>query len=253
MDDVKRSKIGFAGSLLIHILFLVVLAITGILRCNNIRQDIIEVAFVGGGGGGGNGLLNAEEDSLPQGEKGASLIESMADISEINDIHIEKNITQNIAVDSRHIVERNISKIEHNNGSKNGIGNGNGSGIGSGSGSGSGGGHGSGRGTGSGSGVGSGNGIAINPAVPPRLVSSISPTYPESQRRANITGTTYIRLLIGTDGVVQSADVLESSGSNALDSSAIVACRKWRFTSARDSNGSKVRCYLDIPIRFDLK
>lgn len=122
-----------------------------------------------------------------------------------------------------------------------GHGTGSGSGIGAGSGSGSGGGHGAGHGTGVGDGV--GPGIARNPKVPPRVASTAAPVYPQALRDAGIGGRVVVRGVIGTDGCVESAEVVRSSGNSTLDNNALSAFYKWRFSAAKNDAGQKVRCY----------
>lgn len=122
-----------------------------------------------------------------------------------------------------------------------GHGTGTGSGIGAGSGSGSGGGHGAGHGSGIGDGV--GPGIARNPKVPPRVSSTAAPVYPQALRDAGIGGRVVVRGVIGTDGRVESAEVVRSSGNSTLDNNALSAFYKWRFSAAKNDAGQKVRCY----------
>lgn len=120
-----------------------------------------------------------------------------------------------------------------------GHGTGTGSGIGSGSGSGSG--HGAGHGSGIGDGA--GPGIARNPKVPPRVSSTAAPVYPQALRDAGIGGRVVVRGVIGTDGRVESAEVVRSSGNSTLDNNALSAFYKWRFSAAKNDAGQKVRCY----------
>ena len=72
-------------------------------------------------------------------------------------------------------------------------------------------------------------------------------------RNAGISGTVMLRLLVGTDGLVESVTVLSSSGNVNLDAAATTAIKRWKFTSARNQAGRNVRCYLSIPITFRIK
>lgn len=110
-----------------------------------------------------------------------------------------------------------------------------------GGGGGGGGGHGAGHGTGVGDGV--GPGIARNPKVPPRVASTAAPVYPQALRDAGIGGRVVVRGVIGTDGRVESAEVVRSSGNSTLDNNALSAFYKWRFSAAKNDAGQKVRCY----------
>lgn len=129
----------------------------------------------------------------------------------------------------------------HGTGHGTGSGSGIGAGSGSGSGSGSGGGHGAGHGTGIGDGA--GPGIARNPKVPPRVSSTVAPVYPQALRDAGIGGRVVVRGVVGTDGRVESAEVVRSSGNSTLDNNALSAFYKWRFSAAKNDAGQKVRCY----------
>ena len=52
-----------------------------------------------------------------------------------------------------------------------------------------------------------------------------------------------VRGVIGTDGRVESAEVVRSSGNSTLDNNALSAFYKWRFSAAKNDAGQKVRCY----------
>ncbi|HWI87571.1 MAG TPA: TonB family protein [Sphingomonas sp.] len=65
--------------------------------------------------------------------------------------------------------------------------------------------------------------------------------YPSRELREGITGTVTIATLIGTNGRVQSCEVVKSSGSKALDE---VTCRLYakraHFTPALDADGNPI-------------
>jgi TonB family protein len=54
------------------------------------------------------------------------------------------------------------------------------------------------------------------------------PSYPLSEREQHHTGTVLMKVTIGGDGRVASAQVMRSSGYPALDESAVKAVRLWR-------------------------
>lgn len=247
MDSKKRRNISWGGSVLFHILIVLVIAFTGILHSQQLKEDIVEIAFVGGGGGGGSDISeNVIADEI-SGEEVTPLQE---------EIPVEDAITENTTTAKQSPMQKNITKKQiaagkSSSGRGTGIGSGNGSGIGPGSGSG--GGHGSGHGTGTGSGIGPGNGIASNPAIPPRIIKSVQPVYPIAERNAKIEGTATVRFLINTDGSVEEVIVVASSGNSNLDAAAVNACYKWKFTSARNMSGQNIRCYANMPITFKLR
>ena len=247
MDSKQRRNISWGGSVLFHILIVLVIAFTGILHSQQLKEDIVEIAFVGGGGGGGSDISeNVITDEI-SGEEVTPLQK---------EIPVEDAITENTTIAKQSPMQKNITKKQiaagkSSSGRGTGIGSGNGSGIGPGSGSG--GGHGSGHGTGTGSGIGPGNGIASNPAIPPRIIKSVHPVYPMAERNAKIEGTATVRFLINTDGSVEEVIVVASSGNSNLDAAAVNACYKWKFTSARNMSGQNIRCYANMPITFKVR
>ena len=233
MDSKKRRNISWGGSVLFHILIVLVIAFTGILHSQQLKEDIVEIAFVGGGGGGGSDISeNAITDEI-SGEEVIPLQE---------EIPMEDAITENTTTAKQSPMPKSITKKQTLNGKSS---SGRGTGIGSG--------NGSGNGTGTGSGIGPGNGIASNPAIPPRIIKSVQPVYPIAERNAKIEGTATVRFLINTDGSVEEVIVVTSSGNSNLDAAAVNACYKWKFTSARNMSGQNIRCYANMPITFKLR
>lgn len=248
MDNKKLRKISWGGSVLFHILLVLIIAFTGILHSNKLKEDIVEIAFVGGGGGGGSGNEAAETNTTDIEEAGTETTTPQEAIS-TEDIITEKKITPQQSSEKKSSTDRVSSAVKPSYSRGTGIGNGDGSGTGSGSGSGDG----SGSGHGTGIGSGSGTGTASNPAVPPRIIRSVQPEYPSAERNARIEGTAIVRLLIDTDGSVEEAVIVSSSGNSNLDNAAVNACYKWKFISAKNSVGQKIRCYANLPITFKLR
>ena len=113
-----------------------------------------------------------------------------------------------------------------------------------------------GEGTSTGSGTGNsgeGQGQTGQAVQLPYVTYSTTPPYPQDARKNGIEGTTRIRVLIDESGRVTEASVSGSSGSSSLDQSALQAIYKWRFSPARDANGNKVKCYVNIPVVFRLR
>lgn len=63
-------------------------------------------------------------------------------------------------------------------------------------------------------------------------VSQSAPTYPPDAARRRIEGTVQLRLIVGTDGSVQSARVVDSIPAGVFDKAALDAVRKWKFSPA---------------------
>jgi TonB family protein len=83
----------------------------------------------------------------------------------------------------------------------------------------------------------------------PEVESRVAPGYPEIARRAGVEGTVLIQALVGRDGLVKDARVTKSIPM--LDSAAIEAVRRWRFSPAR-ARGEPVAVWVAVPVRFRL-
>lgn len=228
-----------------------------------VNKGPIEVDLVtmsgGGGGGGGNSDTSMEEEALPKIKAAAATptapppVPTEPDPAAENDVH---EIAQQPDPNASHETATSTSTgtADSNGGSGGGTGGGTGTGNGTGTGSGEGSGSGSGSGGGSGSGYGDGqgDGEGSGETMGPQLLSAPSPAYPESARRANISGTTVVGLTISTDGSVSSAWVVSSSGNGSLDSAAVNAVYSWQFVPAKQ-NGTPVTCNSQVPVTFNLR
>lgn len=227
-------------------------------------REPIEVDLVSdiGGGGGGGGGGNSETEELPKIHEAKATptapppaVPAEADEEAANDVH-EIAQSQDKAAPSPSSSEGSSSASSDGGsgggsggGTGTGDGTGTGSGTGSGSGSGSGGGVGDGNGDGYGSGSGEGSGGGETTGI--QILSAPAPAYPESARRAGISGTTVVGMTVSTDGSVSSAWVESSSGNSTLDSAAVSAVYSWRFVPAKQ-NGTPVTANSRVPITFNL-
>lgn len=227
-------------------------------------REPIEVDLVSdiGGGGGGGGGGNSETEELPKIHEAKATptapppaVPAEADEEAANDVH-EIAQSQDRAAPSPSSSEGSSSASSgtgsgggSGGGTGTGDGTGTGSGTGSGSGSGSGGGVGDGNGDGYGSGSGEGSGGGETTGI--QILSAPAPSYPESARRAGISGTTVVGMTVSTDGSVSSAWVESSSGNSTLDSAAVSAVYSWRFVPAKQ-NGTPVTANSRVPITFNL-
>ncbi len=227
-------------------------------------REPIEVDLVSdiGGGGGGGGGGNSETEELPKIHEAKATptapppaVPAEADEEAANDVH-EIAQSQDRAAPSPSSSEGSSSASSDGGsgggsggGTGTGDGTGTGSGTGSGSGSGSGGGVGDGNGDGYGSGSGDGSGGGETTGI--QILSAPAPSYPESARRAGISGTTVVGMTVSTDGSVSSAWVESSSGNSTLDSAAVSAVYSWRFVPAKQ-NGTPVTANSRVPITFNL-
>ena len=235
-----RQRFGFCGSLIIHFILFVALALSGVFAMQPPAADADTVVFFDAGGGGGGGGDEAVADAADDGE------EQVEDVVEEETITLPDGKIEHKQV-VKHVVKHVPAGAKKGSGSGSGGGHGtghgtgSGSGTGAGSGSGSGGGHGAGHGSGVGDGA--GPGIARNPKVPPRATATSAPYYPPALRDAGVGGRVVVRGVVGIDGRVESAVVVRSSGNSTLDNNALNAFYKWRFSAAKNDAGQKVRCY----------
>lgn len=115
-----------------------------------------------------------------------------------------------------------------------------------------------GKGAGEGQGNGAGSGdrddtAAARPAVPPRLIAGAAPDYPDGLRRQGIEGAVRVRVVVGSDGSVESAAVTSSSGYAEMDAAAVAAVYRYRFSAARNIYDEPVRCAVGQTVRFQLQ
>jgi len=111
-----------------------------------------------------------------------------------------------------------------------------------------------GSGTGGGGGTGgteSSTATAQSGLIIPQPLTAIQAMYPLRARRAGWVGVVKISALVDQAGRVVSAEVVASSGHDALDQSALDAVRQAVFAPAT-TNGVAISCRVIIPIRFQL-
>jgi protein TonB len=86
----------------------------------------------------------------------------------------------------------------------------------------------------------------------PVLIESVEPTYPELAKQAGIEGSVLLRLLIGENGKVISASIIQSDVTPAMEKAAIAAARQFRFKPAQ-KRGRPVRAYMAFPVAFKIQ
>lgn len=112
---------------------------------------------------------------------------------------------------------------------------------------------------GKGDGGGNGDGIPAasdsieSPTVPPSVLSSRAPEYPRAAQSRGTEGTVVVRFLLAKDGGVDDVEIVESSGSAALDRAAMEAAESFTFSPGLDGYGRPVRCYVYQSFTFHLK
>ena len=84
----------------------------------------------------------------------------------------------------------------------------------------------------------------------PRYKTRAKAHYPEMARRAQIEGTVVVKVLVGPDGLVKDAQILQ--GVNPiLDKQALIAARKWTFYPGKQRN-IPVKAWMAVPFNFRL-
>jgi len=84
------------------------------------------------------------------------------------------------------------------------------------------------------------------------VISRSSPRYPKSAQRKKQQGKVMVLVTISPSGKVSLANVTRSSGVSALDSAAVKAARKFRFSPAQNALGQTVSSRKAIPFTFRL-
>lgn len=84
----------------------------------------------------------------------------------------------------------------------------------------------------------------------PRVISRVSPIYPDTMRRAGLNGRVVLFFIVDENGMVKSARVEETSNP-AFSRPALDAVRKWRFRPGI-KDGRKVKTKMRQPMAFSL-
>jgi TonB family protein len=90
------------------------------------------------------------------------------------------------------------------------------------------------------------------PDVTSALVYAPQMGYPSKAKQNNWEGKVWVKALVGIDGKVKEATVLESSGYSILDASALENAKKRRYKPAQ-KGGEPVACFVEIPFTFKLE
>jgi len=73
--------------------------------------------------------------------------------------------------------------------------------------------------------------------------------YPIHMWDQDLEGETLVRVRVDDTGVVDSVEVMASSGYAAFDSAAVSGARRLRFTPARQ-DGERIEVWAQVPVRF---
>lgn len=87
--------------------------------------------------------------------------------------------------------------------------------------------------------------------IPPRVIHSPQPVYPDIAFRAGVEGTVTLHVVIGIDGSVEDVTVAHASPSEIFSEAARKAVLEWRYEPAR-VGGEAVKALCSQTIRFVL-
>ena len=234
--DKKREYRAWLGSLAIHVVIFVIICFTGLFMVVSPPKeqtlDVILYDADAGGGNSGGGIAEIPQPSA----------------SVIDDVVLDKK-----KEDLLPKIEESFTKEPEKVAGTSPNGNGNGYNLSFNSGNGSGSDQ-SGNGNGgNGDGIGNVNNNGKLPAIAPTLIVAPEPVYPESLRHRNVEGQVIIRIVVGIDGSVMSADIESSSCYEEMDQSALNAAWGYRYTAAYNEYGQAVPFQKRIRITFRLK
>jgi TonB family protein len=79
-----------------------------------------------------------------------------------------------------------------------------------------------------------------------------SPSYPAFSRKLGEQGKVLLDVYVNKDGLVEKANINQSSGFSRLDNAALNTVKKWRFVPAK-KNGNIESSWVQVPINFVLE
>lgn len=79
-----------------------------------------------------------------------------------------------------------------------------------------------------------------------------APVYPRLSFKLGEEGLVVVRVLIGTDGRAQDAQVAKSSGFTRLDQAAEATARSWRYVPGK-RGGVPEAMWVNVPIKWEIR
>ena len=102
------------------------------------------------------------------------------------------------------------------------------------------------------SGPASGSPSVVLPSANAAYLHNPPPAYPAMSRRLAEQGRVMVRVLIGSDGLPQKAELQAGSGYDRLDRAALDAVMRWRFVPGRRGDVPETM-WVSVPIVFNLE
>ncbi|MCB1063211.1 MAG: energy transducer TonB [Verrucomicrobiae bacterium] len=88
-------------------------------------------------------------------------------------------------------------------------------------------------------------------AIPPRPLSPVGPSYPSSARKSGKEGTAWVLVVVKSNGSLRSASIHRSTGTRALDASALACVKRWKF-KAGQKDGHAIEASALVKVSFHL-
>ena len=248
MNDRQRYAVGIAAAVLVHLFAAVMLGLFGVKYMEvPFRGEVLQVSLDAGGGNRGGG--GSKGRKAPAAKSSEAKINDAAEPVEMPSEEINEKAAEEKPEPQDRADKKETADTAGMSASDAAAGN---EGMNTqGGGSGSGGGTGDGDGAGTGDGNGSGPGAGV-PITPPTVINKVLPVYPPSAKMKETTGITYVTILVNASGTVDSAYVVQGSGSGILDAAAVDAAYQWTFSPALDKYGVPVPCRITFPVEFRL-
>lgn len=254
-DNCKNERIAISVSLLLHSIVFILIASTGFfLYVGQPQKQVMDVAIYdaeekSGSSGSGSpeseasGTVSNSEIVMNADTKKPSISEYYTEKAQKSEQQEEQQKGNSQAVSSHNDAGSGSS----DKASGQGIGKGEGNKTGNGN-------KGTGNENGSGSGTGNGddNANALRPQIPPQLITAAAVSYPRNLRSEGIEGQVVLKMIVGTDGSVESVSLIASSGYDEMDHAAEAAAYQYRFSPAENSAGDPVPCGVKRTFQFNL-
>lgn len=94
-----------------------------------------------------------------------------------------------------------------------------------------------------------------SPIAPPQFgvayLNNPKPIYPSFAKRTGMQGTVILKVLVSREGMTLKVTIVQSSGHDILDKSAVDAVKQWRFVPAR-AGDTPVEEWVQVPVAFRL-
>jgi protein TonB len=94
--------------------------------------------------------------------------------------------------------------------------------------------------------------VIVDPAPDPRYLRDFQPPYPPAMQRMAIEGKVVVRVLVGLDGRVKSAEIISSDDPAFSSATLRQALARWRFR-AGTRDGVAVESWKTLTVRFEMK